>query len=396
VLTPEQESLLPVYRERWEKICLATGPTSRAEAVEAAKECYRQHKLPEPVLFAWFDSPIAGCMAAYLLENYSKLSNRAVAALGSEPMVFPPGPVCFDKDGPITLLQWSQVAVSLARQLTDQRPALAAARARCEPDTKARRWIDGLCPTDREISDDEIYLGLLTEFGYTLRALIQGAEGPEAISHIFSTYVSRCGYGQHDAGWLSFHNFMHEVLHTPECATLTGLFKMAQSGWWWPQDIAAILTDRPVELHCDAEGRLACTTGPALRYADGLAAYYVHGINVPAYVVEAPESITVDDIVKERNAEVRRVKLVMSGPAKFVSHMKLIQQDDFGKLYRYEVPDSDEPAIQVALVKNATPEPDGSYKDYAIPVPSTVRTAHEAIAQSFGLTVETYRPSVET
>lgn len=74
--------------------------------------------------------------------------------------------------------------------------------------------------------------------------------------------------------------------------------------------------------------------------------------------------------------------------------IKQIQHDDFGRLYRKEI--QGEPAMQFVRVVNSTPEPDGSYREYCLPVRSTVKTAHEAVAKSFGLETATYNPSFES
>ena len=47
-------------------------------------------------------------------------------------------------------------------------------------------------------------------------------------------------------------------------------------------------------------------------------------------------------------------------------------------------------------VVNATPEPDGSFRDYLIRVPPRFRTARGAVAWTFGMEAREYRPKVET
>ena len=47
-------------------------------------------------------------------------------------------------------------------------------------------------------------------------------------------------------------------------------------------------------------------------------------------------------------------------------------------------------------VVNSTPEPDGTRKTYFLRVPPTTRTAREAVAWTFGLRADAYRPAVET
>jgi hypothetical protein len=47
-LTPEQEALIPVYREKWRKIALSTERIDRQKAAEAVKTVYTSFDLNEP------------------------------------------------------------------------------------------------------------------------------------------------------------------------------------------------------------------------------------------------------------------------------------------------------------------------------------------------------------
>ncbi|MCL1464181.1 hypothetical protein [Argonema galeatum] len=57
-LTPEQEALIPVYREKWRAIALSTEPIDRQKATEAVKAIYAQISLREPEII-FVDSPYA-------------------------------------------------------------------------------------------------------------------------------------------------------------------------------------------------------------------------------------------------------------------------------------------------------------------------------------------------
>ena len=72
----------------------------------------------------------------------------------------------------------------------------------------------------------------------------------------------------------------------------------------------------------------------------------------------------------------------------------MIHADDYGTLYRHELP-SDEPIVMVSVL-NKTAESDGSYKPYLIRVPSDITTAHAAVAWTFQRETTSYRPTVET
>ena len=71
-----------------------------------------------------------------------------------------------------------------------------------------------------------------------------------------------------------------------------------------------------------------------------------------------------------------------------------VQGDECGELYRAEL-EGDEPLV-VVKVRNSTPEPDGSTKDYFLRVPPTYKTARGAVAWTFGMDWRSYRPRVQT
>jgi hypothetical protein len=76
------------------------------------------------------------------------------------------------------------------------------------------------------------------------------------------------------------------------------------------------------------------------------------------------------------------------------SGARAIHRDDFGTLWRKDIP-GDEPLVMVGVV-NSTPEADGSYKDYFLRVPPSVKTAKEAVAWTCGKTAPEYAPMVES
>lgn len=124
--------------------------------------------------------------------------------------------------------------------------------------------------------------------------------------------------------------------------------------------------------------------------------YYWHGVNVPAFVVTKPEWITVEHIEKEENAEVRRIMIERFGQEKYLltSNAKEIHRDDYGTLYRKELP-NDEPIVMVKVI-NSTPEPDGSFKDYFLRVPPQFTRARDAVAWTFDLPSDEYQLAAQT
>ena len=203
-------------------------------------------------------------------------------------------------------------------------------------------------------------------------------------------------------------------------------------GFYWIGTKEIFVSPRPA-LYVDDRNRPHRADGAAVEWVSpgGDRYWFWHGVRVAQHVIEAPEKITVKEIDGERNAEVRRVLVERYGAARYLmdSGALKLQRDRFGVLYRKEIPE-DEPLVMVRVL-NSTPEPDGTlseieareafgdevvdrnlstmdrigyvahgntprFKEYFLRVPPTMRTAHEAVAWTFGLTPEQYSPAIET
>ena len=103
------------------------------------------------------------------------------------------------------------------------------------------------------------------------------------------------------------------------------LFKTC--GWLYLYNDIAFICDRPSVLNLDERGRLHCTNGAALAFVDGYELYAVSGVRVPEYVVMRSNEITAEKILKESNAEVRRVMIERMGAARFAQAGVAVHQD---------------------------------------------------------------------
>lgn len=161
-------------------------------------------------------------------------------------------------------------------------------------------------------------------------------------------------------------------------------------------DKVAFVSERPVTLKKDERGRLHSELGPAIAFGDGYRLYSWHGATVPADVIENPSLLTADRIMRETNAEVRRVMIERYGQSKFIiaSGAKKVHEDDCGVLYRKEFI-NDEALVMVKVI-NTTPEPDGTKKEYFLRVPPTITTAREAVAWTFEMSSAEYVPDRQT
>ena len=205
--------------------------------------------------------------------------------------------------------------------------------------------------------------------------------------------------GNQWSGWVAYLSFFRHVVKLPIDYDKWKHYEKAaeHSGPRYIHAKFCIVSDRPEILLVDERNRPHCMTGPFCRWRDGSALYAVHGVRVPWTVVEYRDRITVDQIDKEQNVEVRRVMLELYGEARYLqdSGARPIHADKYGVLYRKEVP-GDEPIVMVR-VENSTPEADGKTKKiYWLRVPPTIETAREACAWTFGVESKDYRPIMES
>jgi hypothetical protein len=176
----------------------------------------------------------------------------------------------------------------------------------------------------------------------------------------------------------------------------TYLKLLKQTPYILPYDRVAFVSERPLVFKQDAQGRLHSESGPALAFADGFQIYSWHGATIPEKVINTPESLTIEEIENQRNAEIRRVMIERYGMQRYVetSGAKEIHSDDTGVLYRKEFP-NDEALVMVKVI-NSTPEPDGSLKAYFLRVPPTMKTAKEAVAWTFDIDPDRYEIDEQT
>ena len=128
-------------------------------------------------------------------------------------------------------------------------------------------------------------------------------------------------YGQHDAGWLAFYDYFRDAAGlSEETQKLAGLWLLSQSaGWWLPHQNLCWVSERHNVLHRDADGRLHCDNGPALQYPDGWSIYAIGGVRVDEQTIMRPETQTLEQIEKEENAEVRRVRIERFGWPRYLA-----------------------------------------------------------------------------
>lgn len=203
-------------------------------------------------------------------------------------------------------------------------------------------------------------------------------------------------YGNHDAPWLSFFDYVYNVLNIKCVEPILGHIELAKHcGRWSPYSENIIFQDRPTVIEFDNEKRLHCDTGPALAYGDGTEVFIIHGVNVPREVVMEPEKITVEMINNERNAEIRRIMLEKYGFRRYLEQtpdVHFVSEDESGQLYYHDMA-TDNGNVRLYFVKviNGSPEPDGTFKQYILTVAGEPTSTSEAVASTYNISLTQYR-----
>lgn len=362
-MTPEQRAQIPAHLEKWDKIADSTEPADWATWEEGARACYGFVNEQWPGFVVRTPSILSGALVAGFLAYMSetKVDLKTALANGSTIkgwgtgtgdvmfLVIPPG---MDAEVP----EGVEVRAS-GTVFSDSTATMDRAHSYRVPGSKIREtW-----PT---------YLG-----------------------------------GHWWIAWQTFTSFYRDVMELElpgDAWERDEMFTKAQTaaGWWWPHDKFVVVSDRPRVLSTERDGefsvRLHSATGPAVQWSEGPAIYAWHGTQVPAQVIEG--TMSVEDILREPNTEIRRCAIEVRGWDWFVREAKLEildQADDPGNpgqvLNLYTVPDRifEEP-VMLLICTNATVERDGTRRVYGIMVPDEINKAVDAAAWSFGVPVEVY------
>jgi hypothetical protein len=167
------------------------------------------------------------------------------------------------------------------------------------------------------------------------------------------------------------------------------------------------------------EGRLHADNEPAWRsptriiwYRDGRKhgidadihgsiTYYYENIRIPPRYHQAvgePEILTVEEVLKHQNAEIRYVGIKIIGYDRIRTHKncKLVDTCKKTGMELFSIKGIFDDPVCVLKVINSTAEPDGTFKNYYLTVPPNMKKCKEAVAWTFRMTADDYAPMQET
>jgi hypothetical protein len=420
VLAPAHRQFITGIRDQWAATVLSTLPVDRAATAEAVYRLYDSHRLPQPSLAIWMDSPL-GCIyaAAVIGQLREQLRTQFVNQLRRHQLQHQLG---------------SRLWRTLAGQIRDQFGDRLGDRLRgllsgeledqfsgqLQVQLNSRLWgqlrgqIKGklhgqLWDQLRGRPWDEFW----DQFGGELKIQLgdqHGSQGEvqdrdeiesrDRAEHLYSVFP------WNDAYALAFDGCVLPIAGRPADPRLGALSSVvAETGWLIPVPGAVIVGARPAELHSDARGDLHNPAGPAVAYPDGWGFYAWHGRRVPGWVIVAP---SIEAITAEENVEVRRCAIESLGWDRFIAEAGLVPVTAGGSknLAAARVPDPGNPGqhlvlydvperlwgsrIRLLMCTNGTSERDGTRRRYGLKVPAHISDPVEAAAWTAGLGKDEY------
>jgi hypothetical protein len=120
--------------------------------------------------------------------------------------------------------------------------------------------------------------------------------------------ISSFCYGFQDANWLAFYDFFDKVINLESVIEVRPYCELAKDcGWWLPYKEAIILTEKPEQIHFNAQDVLHNSNGPAVKFRDGVSIFVLNGILVEEHYVTTPiNEFDPRILLHETNAEKRR------------------------------------------------------------------------------------------
>lgn len=187
-------------------------------------------------------------------------------------------------------------------------------------------------------------------------------------------------HGNMDSYWVSYYKFFNDNFAI--CPDIEEMVPVIENCAWVLYDDEKIyVVNRPCSIKFDDQNRGHSETGPAIAYSDGFSVYVWHGMRVPKSWIMEPESLTEKEFLHHDNAEMRRVASEIVGWAVVLEKLgaRTIDEDadpEIGTLLEVDIPEIGKERFLKVLC--------GTKREFAMPVPPTIKTAIEGQAWMLG------------
>lgn len=292
-------------RSRWLAQLLSTEPADRPQAQAAVREIYAAAGFETPRYVFWFDSPFDACWANALLSApHSSIWPQMLAGLAQirthrEKIEQVRAQLC----GSAAENNWDALVGAVGRPMGSH---TGPPKGPLPPGTtnipfeviRARMQQYGKVPPYRFEESDALSLAenCLLSPG---RGVLNSQMSERTVNSLLAV------------SFLSAYSFSMMAADEQESGARTppGILSAAwtiarSSGPWWPYDHAAVMTDRPAEMHLNERSLLHRGDGPAAIYRDGAPVYAWNGKPLPARWILQQQTLTAREL-REFDADFR-------------------------------------------------------------------------------------------
>ena len=303
---PDHQARLGEWADKWIANAMSTAPADQTAMRSAMTGLYDAANLEPPTRGVFVKSPmtaaIAGSIAAgvwWIRDNpgqHAKLFGHVVSEAELLAALRVACAVAVDR-GMATLrgeeprLPWPPAATEAATRDATEAATWAATGAATEAATGAATWAATRAATGAATGDDLSNWYLV---GADMRRLAQ-AMGLDGFGLQCAAHAWRMWQGGNQ--WSGYNSYLSFFRHVAK-------IDIDYSTWQHWEDLSlhsgprimhpdfCMISDRPETLLVDDRNRPHCDTGPFCRWRDGTALYSVHGVRVPAWLIERPGDLT--------------------------------------------------------------------------------------------------------
>ncbi|MGL5064276.1 MAG: DUF6745 domain-containing protein [Microcoleus sp.] len=371
-LTPEQEALIPVYRDKWRKIALSTERIDRAKAESAIKAAYIANGKPEPEV-EFYSSPCVVWKSLWCYwQHYYGNRLREIAGL---PLTEIPENQLENYELGKQLFKLNQRPDQLYFDLFQSLKPLESVKNPLESHFEnlvPRSLIEQLDRQSQSARRDYEY----TCGGVSFFVVMDGWK-EIIVGEKFCLWTRP----EVLAGEAALLDFCFSVLNYPYDREKWEILQelIVSCGWIYAYEKTCLVCDRPIKLSFDNQDRLHAEGKPAIQFADGWGFYSHHGITLPEkYGAVPPKEWQSQWVLQEHNSEFRRMLIQGIGYVRICEELQATELDSWAEytLLKIEEVIDDSERQPFYLLKMNCPS---TGFIHAMWVPLNMRSAREAI-----------------
>lgn len=416
-LTPKQEALIPVIREKWRAIAFPPEPVNRQKALLAVKAAYELIGVEEPEI-VFFDSPYQALVTTLdrLVQQLdsqlvSRLENQLNHYQGDELESELVRQLVSQLVSPLAKQLERQLGSKLGNKLDSQFKTLLESQLTSRLDNQLVNELDsqlknllenqGLNQLVRQ-QESQLNSQLVRRLVNRLKSRMKSQKANKLLSRLAnvlesqrsSQLVSRLGnllgrplFYQNciqSELWASQGSWLDFCISVLNCDRNPKTWQVFQSlvsncGWIFPFGKTCIVCDRPIKLCFDSNHFLHAEGEFAVLFADGYSLYFNHGVVLPRkYGQLHPQQWQGEWILEEDNAELKRTLIQEIGYDRICQELEAKKLDSWREytLLKIDKILDDTDGQPIYLLKMTCPS---TGYIHALRVPPALRSAREAI-----------------